>query len=142
MRMTVQWPSTHKILSSHFWLQLTLEQCGVELSGSTYTPIFFNSKYYSIYQGWLNLRILKQGWLNLRRWWNCRYRETLDKEGWGPTISYVWAWRVGAPNPLVVQASTVFPNSVIDLLWYLSHFLFIRPVFLSPSYFEWWMKLI
>ena len=36
-----------EVLSVHTYVQLTLEQHGFELHGSTYMWIFFSSKYYS-----------------------------------------------------------------------------------------------
>lgn len=43
------------------WVQLTFEQHRFELSGSTYTRIFFSSKYCCTIHGWLNLRIQNSG---------------------------------------------------------------------------------
>ena len=62
-------------------LQLILEQQVFELCRSTYLPMFFNSKYYSATDLWLNLRL----------WRKCEYQ--------GPTISYIWIFRCRGLHP-------------------------------------------
>ena len=55
------------------YIQLTLEQRDIQLQGSTYTWIFFNSKYYMQYYmiiGWMN------PWM-----WNLRYCGITNTEG-------------------------------------------------------------